>query len=162
MGDSKALATLVALCVGASSLGCALIQLHLRTPGERLKTFPEPVAEEYHCDKRPLPFFEVEANELLPTRVKPGSEFNHRMVYVMCPRNPTAVIAGNLRTRILYKGKAIFHEDLSHELKPGRWVVDTFIPLPKAAQPGIYALEITFESRKGNFQQHATFAVETP
>jgi len=141
-------------------MGCTTLTLRFREPGEVLETFPEPVAEEYHCDKRPLPYFEVEKNELLPHRVTPGSEFNHRLVYILCPEAPTQVVAGKLDTRILFKGKPIFAESIDHELKPGRWRVDTFNLLPPEAVPGIYALEIAFTSDDGDFKELSTFAVE--
>jgi len=160
------------LCMLAAllfSLGCASIEspinsvkLAFRQPGEVLETFPEPVAAEYHCDKRPLPFFEVEQNELVPHRVVPGSEFNHRMVYVLCPANPTQVVSGELATRILFRGEPVFSEAIQHDLKPGRWRMDTFIPLPAGAEPGIYALQVGFQSEDGTFETLSTFAVEGP
>jgi len=150
----------VAVALLGLALGCTSLKLRFREPGEVLETFPEPVAEEYHCDKRPLPYFTVEKNELIPHRVKPGSEFNHRMVYILCPENPTQVVSGKLDTRILFKGKPIFAESIDHELKPGRWRVDTFIPIDAEVAPGIYALEIGFASKDGNFTKLSTFAVE--
>ena len=149
----------LALCL-ATSVACTTVQLKMRKPGEKLVSFPEPVAREYHCDKRPLPFFEVEESQLLPKRVGPGSEFNHRMVYVLCPDQPTAVVKGKITSQILYRGAPIFSEVIQGELRPGRWMVDTFIPLPADAQPGIYSLHVTFSSAQGKFETQDTFSVE--
>jgi hypothetical protein len=141
-------------------LGCTAIQLKLRQPGERLASFPEPVAVEYDCAERRLPFFEVEEVELIPSRLRPGGELNHRFVYVMCPSRASEVIEGELYTRIQFKGKTVHSDAVERELQPGRWVVDSFITLPEQAPPGMYALEGRFESPKGRFSFRSDFLVE--
>ncbi len=53
------------------------------------------------------------------------------------------------------------HSDtVERELKPRRWVVDSFINLPEMAVPGIHALETRFESPKDRFSFQADFPVE--
>ena len=169
MGDPKTLVERRRRAAGATALllawicalcGCAAVRVALRHPGEHNKTMPEEVAQEYHCDKRGLPFFEIEKSQLLPARVKPGKQLSHRIVYVMCPRRPTEVVAGTLDTIILFKGKIIFEEVVEQEIKPGRWVVDTFIPLPAEAEPGVYALQLEFRSKHGNLDQRSDFIVK--
>jgi len=163
MGDSKALAGGV-VCLALSlavATGCSFLKLHLREPGHRNRTFPDAVAAEYHCDKRPLPFFQLEENELLPKKVAPGKEFNQRLVYVMCPDKPTAVVPGKLRTRILFEGKTILEEIVDEKLRPGRWVLDSFITLPEEADPGLYAMDVKFESRQGDLQGRVDFVVKS-
>jgi hypothetical protein len=170
MGDSKEVKAnsvvtdtrwLLAAALGVAllGLGCTAIKLGLRDPGETNKSMPDAVASEYHCEKRQLPFFELESVELLPERVKRGKEINHRIVYVMCPEHPTEVVKGRLDTRILHRGKAIFSEMIEHELKPGRWIVDTFIPLPELAEPGVYALQLEFHSAYGEINSQSDFVV---
>jgi len=136
------------------------MQLKLREPGERNAGFPDEVADEYHCEKRPLPFVSIEEDELLPERLEAGSEFNHRMQYVLCPKKDTDVLSGRMHTRILYKGKAIMSESVQRDLQPGRWILDSFVKLPADAAPGIYALETEFKSKQGTFNSRATFLVE--
>ena len=148
-----------AVCLSAM-LGCATIQLTLRQPGERLVDFPEPVAVEYDCAKRRLPFLKVEESELIPARLRPGGELNHRFVYVMCPSRATEVIEGTLHTRIQFKGKTVHRDAVKREMQPGRWVVDSFITLPENAKPGMYALAARFESKKGRFSFHSDFLVK--
>ena len=167
MGDSKALTRwaralrpLAAALVLAVTFGCVQMQLKMREPGERNTGFPDEVADEYHCAKRPLPFFEVEEDELLPERLTPGAEFNHRLQYVLCPVEETQVVSGTLHTRILYKGKPIHAESSTRDLQPGRWVVDAFITLPADAKPGVYALQSEFKSKHGKFDSRSTFLVE--
>jgi len=137
------------------------MRVALREPGEVNKTMPDKVADEYHCEKRGLPFFKIEKTQLLPERAKPGDELAHRIVYVMCPRQVTEVVPGTLDTRILFKGKVIFRETISQELKPGRWVVDTMIPLPEGAEPGVYALQLDFLSKQGNLNERSDFIVKS-
>ena len=164
MGDSKTLTrtarSIAAVIAVSALLGCVKMQLKMREPGEYNRGFPDEVADEYHCEKRPLPFFEVEEDELLPERVSPGAEFNHRLQYVLCPREETQVVSGTLHTRILYKGKPIHSETSTRDLQPGRWIVDEFITLPRDARPGVYALQSEFESRHGGFDTRSTFLVE--
>lgn len=165
MGHSK---TLIAALVGLTLIpGCAslrwTVQKALREPGEALTAFPEAVWEEYDCGAQKLPFFIIEHNELIPRRVHSGADFNHRMVYVMCPEHPTEVVAGQLSTRIRFRGEPIVHltDDL-YEIKPGRWVVDASVLLPEDAEPGVYAFEVQFHGRDVDFEKHVTFVVDPP
>ena len=145
MADSKAV---IAVVLGAAGLaGCASLEgvrASLRQPGEINLELPEAVVEEYHCAKRPLPFVEVEAYEVIPERVKPGAVLSHRTLYVMCPRNRTEVIAGTLTTRVLFKGRVIVTDAEPHELKPGRWRKDQSVQLPASAGAGVYSLDLEF------------------
>jgi hypothetical protein len=121
------------------------------------------VWEEYDCDTQRRPFFIIERNELVPPRVEAGGEFNHRMVYVMCPRQATEVVAGRLTTRIRFKGAPIVREtDERYEIKPGRWVVDSFVRLPERVEPGIYAYEVAFAGDRIEFDKRLTFVVRSP
>ncbi|MGH0035141.1 MAG: hypothetical protein ACQGVK_08925 [Myxococcota bacterium] len=162
MDHSKALACALAVAVAVAGSGCAFVKLQLREPGHRNKDFPQPVASEYHCDKRPLPFFQFEDNELVPRRMKPGTEFNQRIVYVLCPDRPTGVVAGRLHTRVLFEGETILEEIVDQKLRPGRWILDHFIHLPEDARPGVYAMDIRFESRAGDLEDRVDFVVKEP
>jgi hypothetical protein len=146
-------------------LGCANfvagVKRSLREPGEHFQTFPEEVWKEYGCGERALPFLEIEKSELLPRRMKAGEEFNHRLVYALCPRHPTAVVSGTLHTRILHRNTPVVREtDEHYDLKPGRWAVDAFVKVPEDAETGIYSIEIEFVSAALRFEETFTFAVE--
>jgi hypothetical protein len=152
------------LLIAALTLGCASVrwsvQKALREEGTQNKSFPELVWEEYDCDTQRRPFFVVEENELVPPKVQPGGEFNHRMVYAMCPEESTAVVAGELSTRIRYKGRPIvLNTDSAYEIKPGRWVVDAFVEIPEDAEPGVYAYEVAFRGKGLRFDKSLTFLV---
>ena len=92
--------------------------------------------------------------------MRAGAKLNHRFVYVMCPSRASEVIVGTLYTRIRFKGKTVHQDKVTRELKPGRWVVDSFITLPEQAMPGMYALAGRFEGKQGSFSFNADFLVE--
>ena len=161
MGDSKALSLVLALCFATGCAGARWwVQKSLRSPGEELAALPDAVWQEYDCGAQKRPFFIIERNELVPPQVRSGGEFNHRLVYVMCPVNPTEVVTGRLSTRIRFKGSPIVVEQLpAWDLKPGRWVVDAMVKLPASAEPGIYSYELQFESEPVAFEKSLTFVV---
>jgi hypothetical protein len=155
----------LALLALAGMLGCATtvggLRKSFREPGEHFQSFPEEVWSQYDCDGRKLPWFKIEKIELLPRRLRAGDEFNHRIVYVLCPDAPTAVVTGRLDTRILFRGRSIVTEtDPAYEIKPGRWIVDAFVSVPPRAEAGIYSMELAFEGRSLAFTERLTFLVE--
>jgi hypothetical protein len=148
-------------------MGCSstlsMLKLQFRKPGERLKAFPEQVWKQYDCGKKKLPFFAIEDLELSPRHLEPGDEFNQRLTYVLCPATASGVVTGRLDTRILYRGKPVINQrDSSYDIKPGRWVVDTFVRLPKNAGAGVYAFELKFRGAKLRFEKTLSFAVDAP
>jgi hypothetical protein len=162
VGHSKVVASLL---VALLSLGCASlrwsVQKAFREEGSVNESFPELVWEEYDCETQKRPFFIIEKNELVPPKVKTGGEFNHRMVYVMCPVRTTGVVAGRLSTRIRFKGDAIVdNTDDAYEIKPGRWIVDAFVEIPGDAEPGVYAYEVEFTGGDLAFDKSLTFLVK--
>jgi hypothetical protein len=165
--DPQTLGTRALICVAISWLATScttvrnLVDRPFRTPGEHLRTFPDRVWAEYDCDAKELPFFEIEYLELHPRRLAPGEEFGHRMIYVLCPDAPTGVVTGGLHTQILHRGTPIVEDlDSTYDIKPGRWVIDSFVTLPPTAETGVYALRIGFKSRRIQFDRTLTFAVE--
>jgi hypothetical protein len=163
LGHPKVIPWLLALLLllpGCASVRWGL-QKSFRDPGERLETFPELVWEEYDCAKQKRPFFAMEENELVPPRLKAGKAFNHRMVYVMCPRKPTEVVEGRLQTRIRFEGDPIVQETTeAYSLKPGRWVIDSEVVLPPEASHGVYRYELVFDSAAVRFDKRLTFVVD--
>jgi len=148
------------------TLACAQLQLALHKPGERNKDFPEKVAKQYHCDQRPLPFVAIEKSDLIPNTLKPGGQFHHRLVYVMCPAKSTDVVAGTLHTRVLFEGLVIDREKSPFKFKPGRWEIVNLFDVQEQAQPGVYSFAIEFEESAAKdarrFEKNSTFIVETP
>jgi hypothetical protein len=149
-----------------ATLACTQLQLTLRKPGERNKAFPEKVAKQYHCSKRPLPFVAIEESDVLPTKLNPGDELNHRLVYVMCPAKATDVVSGTLHTRILFEGQVIDQDNNAFKLKPGRWEIVNLFDVQPQALPGVYSFAIEFSEPPGKgsrqLQAESTFIVQAP
>lgn len=144
--------------------GCAttrwMVLKQFRHPGESIQALPDDVWAEYDCASQKLPLLVIERNELSPVKVSPGSDFGHRLVYVMCPARPTEVVEGELSTRIRFKGSPIVEQLDSHfEFKPGRWVIDAIVHLPEQAEAGVYAYELDFDSKTLEFHKSLTFVV---
>ena len=122
----------------------------LRQPGEEVATTPDEIWREFNCDHRSRPFVQAESMEVVPDRMRPGARVNYRLIYVMCPVNPSEVISTRVSRRILYKGQPVAaNTNDEFEIKPGRWVVDSFFTLPANSPLGVYALEVSFEAPKG-------------
>ncbi len=155
-----ALAALVLVALGCASVA-GRVRKSFREPGEHFEAFPEEVWKQYECEGRKLPFFKLERIELVPRKLRAGDEFNHRIVYALCPEHSSEVLAGTLQTRILFRGQAVVREtDPAYEFKPGRWIVDAFVSVPEQAEPGIYSMELAFEGAALSFEESQTFLVE--
>ena len=132
-----------------------------RQPGERIATTPDKVWQELNCAKRERPFVQVERMEVLPEMIKPGGRVNYRLVYVLCPLKPSEVLKTRLVRNMLFKGERVAgNVKDSFELKPGRWIVDSFFTLPPESPFGVYALEVSFEIPHGHRQTDSGFCRE--
>lgn len=164
MGHTSVARATTALLLGfvfACSAPFGHVRRSIRSPGEYNAALPEAIWRKYECSKRKLPFLRIESFTLSPERVEAGEEFNHRWVYSLCPTTPTSVVTGRLETRIFFKGQPIVSDDDSRfELKPGRWVIDTFVEVPPEAEPGVYSIEIRFKGSGTKFQKRRTFGVK--
>jgi hypothetical protein len=122
----------------------------IRQPGEKIATAPDKLWQEMDCSNRERPFVRAESMEVVPEMIKPGGRVNYRLIYVMCPVNPSDVIKTRVARRMLFKGEQVARNvNDSFELKPGRWVVDSFFTLPVDSPLGVYALEVGFEAPNG-------------
>ena len=122
----------------------------IRQPGDHIATTPDQVWIDFKCAERERPFVRVEAMEVMPEMIKPGGRVNYRLTYVMCPVKPSEVIRTSVHRRMLFRGEQVAgNVNDAFELKPGRWVVDSFFTLPKNSPLGVYALEVGFETPNG-------------
>ena len=122
----------------------------IRQPGEQIATTPDKVWQEMNCATRERPVVRAESMEVVPEMIKPGGRVNYRLIYVMCPVKPSDVIKTRVARRMLFKGEQVARNvNDSFELKPGRWVVDSFFTLPVDSPLGVYALEVGFEAPNG-------------
>jgi hypothetical protein len=157
-------ATAILLVAALALSGCASLRWEIakamRREGVSNLAFPDQVFEEYGCAKKELPWLLVERSELIPPVLQAGAEFNHRLVYGMCPERPTGVDRGELVIRIWHEGRAIHSDrERAYELWPGRWQIDTFVQIPSDAEPGVYAYELEFRGRALRFERRDTFLV---
>jgi hypothetical protein len=134
--------------------GCSALYQQIvasaRQPGEQIATTPDQVWQDFNCTKRVRPFVQVESMEILPEMIKPGGRVNYRLIYVMCPLKPSEVIKTRVLRNMLFKGEQVARNvNDAFELKPGRWVVDSFFTLPTNSPLGVYALEVGFEAPTG-------------
>jgi hypothetical protein len=130
--------------------GCSVLYqktlVAFRQSGEHIRTFPDQLWRELNCSDRELPFVQFESMEVLPEMIRPGTRANYRLVYAMCPVRPSEVIETRLLRKIIIKGEQVIsNAQDSLELKPGRWVVDSFFTLPEESPLGTYELEIILE-----------------
>ena len=121
-----------------------------RQPGEQIATTPDQLWQEMNCSNRERPFVLAESMEVLPEMIRPGGRVNYRLIYVMCPAKPSEVIKTRVARRMLFKGEQVARNvNDAFEIKPGRWVVDSFFTLPVDSPLGVYALEVVFEAPNG-------------
>ena len=149
--------------VGAIQSWFSRMEKGTRQPGEKLVSPADVVWKERNCARLQRPYIDIDLNEVLPSRVTAGEEFNHRMIYSMCPIRTAEVVVGDLSRRILFKGNTVF-EDVSRrfEIRPGKWQLDAFIGIPAAAPAGAYSLEVAFSSGTLRFQRSASLVVIRP
>ena len=148
---SKQLSGLLSLVVLS---GCTTLYqqavVATRHPGEQITTTPDQLWMEMDCSNRQRPFVRAESMEVLPEMIRPGGRVNYRLIYVMCPAKPSEVIKTRVARRMLFKGEQVARNvNDGFEIKPGRWVVDSFFTLPVDSPLGVYALEVIFEAPNG-------------
>ena len=153
MGKLGRIVTTLSPCLlGLSTIsGCSAIHQQIvaaaRQPGDQIVTTPEQVLKESNCATRERPFVQVESMEVLPEKVKPGGRVNYRLVYVMCPLKLADSMKARVTRNMFFKGEQVARNVKDgFELKPGRWIVDSFFTLPSDAPLGVYALEVGFET----------------
>ena len=121
-----------------------------RQAGEQIATTPDKVWQELDCSNRERPFVRAESMQVLPEMIRPGGRVNYRLVYVMCPARPSEVIQTRVARRMLFKGEQVARNvNDNFEVKPGRWVIDSFFTLPVNSPVGEYSIEVVFEAPDG-------------
>lgn len=158
MGKLSQRVTLYFVLILITVSGCTAIRQQIvaasRQPGEQITSTPDQVWKELNCAQRKRPFVEVEQMEVLPEMIKPGGRVNYRVIYVLCPRQPSEVLKTRIVRNMLFKGQPVAaNVKNSFELKPGRWIVDSFFTLPPDSPFGVYALEVGFETPNGQPQK---------
>jgi hypothetical protein len=152
MGKLTILGFFAAAAVVLSGCGTLYQQalVAMRQPGEQIAATPDQIWQDFDCGNRQRPFVRAESMEVVPEKIKPGGRVNYRLVYVMCPVKPSEVINTRVSRKMLFKGAQVASNvNEAFEIKPGRWVVDSFFTLPANSPLGVYALEVSFDTPGG-------------
>ena len=102
----------------------------------------------------------LEETWVLPEAVTPGNEVTHRIRYAFCPAIPSGTFKGSIIRTVLFKGKKLFHTSTDYEFKPGTWIVDAFIGIPKEVKSGAYALEVVLKYADQTTKETKSFIVK--
>ena len=165
----KKIFQLVLLIAGAVAIlsACASVQeleqkmiKGTRKSGEKLALSPDETMKAHSCEPGKENALFLEMSEVLPERVNPGREINHRVQVAFCPSAPTVTAKGYIIRRILYKGQPTFTDHAQYEFKPGTWTVDAFLGIPENAPSGIYALEVFLTCQDKTLKQTNNFFVK--
>ena len=134
----------------------------MRQPGENMVLSPEDTSKIYSCLGYKQTMLFLEEADVIPDRVFPGEEINHRIRYALCPYIPSGTIQGKIIRTVLFKGETVFQDITNYEFKPGTWTVDTFINIPYSAQSGVYAVDVGLTSySQETIKRSDTFIVKS-
>lgn len=115
-----------------------------RGSGHRLLARLPATESSQDCDNRQLPFFRVLESNVEPERLQPGGRFSHRVVYALCPADPTArltaIVIRQLRGSA---GSVLVQETDNLQLRPGTWASDEELAVPADTAPGRYRVTMT-------------------
>lgn len=131
-----------------------------RKSGERLAASPDDTVKAHSCEPGKENALFLELSEVLPERVKPGSEINHRLQVAFCPNTPSGTVKGTIVRRVMHKGQVTFTDSAQHEFKPGTWTIDAFITIPGNAPGGVYALDVLVSYPGKSLRQTHNFVVK--
>lgn len=130
----------------------------IRKPGEKMVSSPEETSKKYFCNRSRSNTIFIEKSYITPNRVKPGEEINHRIRYAKCPDSPS-IINGKINRKVSYSGAELFEDITQYSFKPGTWVIDIFIEVPKEASYGNYRLDSVISLNEGNKKEINYFVV---
>ena len=148
--------------------GCTTMQdLHqnlvrnLREPGEIMVVNPEQTELFHECPGGRYDSPELLETDTLPERVKPGEEVNHRLKYVLCLKDHSTVLKGEIIRSVFLEGKTVFRDSTKYSFKPGVWTVDAFLAVPPDAPDGIYKVETVIATDGKTMKRNHTFQVKS-
>jgi hypothetical protein len=131
-----------------------------RKQGEKMVRTPEKTKEKYTCVPYHKRMLKLEEMQILPDLVTPGKEINQRIQYAFCPFAPSETLKGSITRTVLFNRNEMFRDTTAYEFKPGTWMIDVFIGIPKEAQSGVYALNITLQYGNETLKGRSSFIVK--
>lgn len=139
-----------------------VVIVHLRKPGERMILPPNTVWEKAECKDHEVPLISIEQYQVIPYIIRPGSSFSQRLIYSLCTNKRGDEILGSLYTRIYFRSRSIITDrDSNYAMKPGKWRLDRIIDIPTDATPGVYSIEMEFQSSKLKFKERRSLVIES-
>ena len=155
------------LMVAATLAGCSTMQdFHqnllksVRSPGETMVVNPEETALFHECPAGGQELPVLLETETIPNRVRPGQEINHRIRYVLCLADQSAVFKGEIVRTVSYNGRTVFRDSTEYDFKSGIWTVDAFVLVPENAAPGTYVVSTVLRYKDGSGGKSNTFQVK--
>lgn len=147
--------------------GCATVKdLHqqlvksVRTPGEKMVISPEDTLRYNPCSDQKRDALVLFEAEVIPGRLSPGKEINHRIRYATCLAASSEAQKGEIIRAVYYKNHTVFRDRTKYEFKPGTWTVDAFIMVPDDAAPGTYTVDTTVICKGKSIRKSNTFQVK--
>jgi hypothetical protein len=128
-------------------------------PGEKIVQSPEKTQEQYSCASHRRSVLQLEEVQLLPEEVLSGKEINQRIRYALCTFPRPEILRSIITRTIYFNRQEIFHDVTHHEFKPGTWIVDVFIGIPKEAYSGKYTFETLVKYKKTTIKDYKSFTV---
>lgn len=91
------------------------------------------------CDKKVIPFLEIEKQFLDPKSPQRGQEFEHHFIYVACVSDAQTPIKATLSRKIILGKNSVFEStNDSFEIKSGKWEHTAKLKTPPGIKPGKY------------------------
>jgi hypothetical protein len=133
-------------------------QLAFHRPGVRQLNTGAEVLGETACAGQLRPT--VTEHELIPSRLAAGREVGMRWVYVWCSPDGTQQRIGAVSYQVLHNGAVVWNSGQGDmEIRPGRWVINNLVTVPKQAPAGSYQWVVKVDGRSLSLRTSADFMV---
>jgi hypothetical protein len=120
---------------------------------------PEKTQGQYSCTTAKRVVFHIEDVQILPEVVSSGQEINHRVRYALCPFPRGEIVGGDIVRVVRLNQQELFRDVDIYQFKPGTWIVDALIGIPKEAQGGTYTIETIMKYKKISINNKKSFTV---
>jgi hypothetical protein len=127
--------------------------------GDKMVSAPEKTQGQYSCAAAKRVVFRIEDVQILPAVVSSGQEINHRIRYALCPFPRGEIVEGDIVRVVRLNEQELFHDVDVYQFKPGTWVVDAFIGIPREAQGGTYTIETIMKYKQISINNKKSFTV---
>ena len=127
--------------------GCTTVA-STRKEGDTMVYGPEKTQEQYSCASAKRVILQLEEVQILPEVVPSEKEINHRIRYALCPYPRTEILGGDIVRVVRFNQRGVFRDAAFYQFKPGTWIVDAFIGIPKGARSSTYTIGTAMKYKK--------------